>query len=69
MIAEIKPLMIDIALDKIPFTALDTAFLIPLPIAEPTFEKMDLILKKYKSSQFKRDIIKIPAYDPNLKNY
>lgn len=36
---------------------------------EPISEKMDLILKKYKSSQFKRDIIKIPAYDPNLKIY
>lgn len=36
---------------------------------EPISEKMDLILKKYKSSQFKRDIIKIPAYDPKLKIY
>lgn len=34
---------------------------------KPTLEKMDLILKKYKSSQFKRDIINIPAYNPGLK--
>lgn len=36
---------------------------------KPAPDKMDLILNKYKSSQFKRDIIKIPAYDPNLKIY
>ena len=36
---------------------------------DPISEKMDLILNKHKMSQFKRDIINIPAYDPGLKIY
>lgn len=36
---------------------------------EPISEKMALISRKHSVSQFKRDIVNIPAYDPKLKVY
>ena len=44
LIAPMKPLIIRQAVLNTLFTALDTAPLIPLAIAVPTFEKIDLIL-------------------------
>jgi NAD+ synthase len=35
----------------------------------PISEKMALITKRYNDSQFKRDIINIPAYNPGLKTF
>lgn len=52
--------------DKLGFTYDEVNDLIRNGIKGPNYEK---IIKKYKANKFKTDIIQMPSFDPNYRNY